>query len=149
MTRGSKVCGDKCKSLVSKLEKIERHEKKKKKSGFRSHKLNKAKKILESPTLNEVSESSSEEDSSEESEEVEEETGKGVETGGKISQQRLRLMEKVAKQQPTSQNPQCKKKKSIHRLDYYYPVREGFQKNPAYGRHQLFRPMRIVGPIQI
>ena len=24
-----------------------------------------------------------------------------------------------------------------------------FKKNPAYGRHQLSRPMRIVGPIQI
>ena len=23
------------------------------------------------------------------------------------------------------------------------------KKNPAYGRHQLSRPMRIVGPIQI
>ena len=122
MRRGSKVCGDKCKNLVRRLENIDKLQKKKKKSAFRSQKLNKANKISESPTENEVAESSSEEDSSEESEEVEEETGKGVETGGKISQQRLRLMEKVSKRQPTSKNPQCKKKKSIHRLDFYYPV---------------------------
>ena len=26
---------------------------------------------------------------------------------------------------------------------------KSFPKNPAYGRHQLSRPMRIVGPVQI
>ena len=121
MSKGKKVCGEGCTNLVSKLEKIERHEKKKKKSGFRSHKLNKDNKVSESPTENEEGDSSSEEDSSEESEEGEEES-MGVETGGKISQKRLRLMEKVSKPQPASKNPQCKKKKSIHRLDYYYSV---------------------------
>ena len=115
MSKGGKVCGEECKNLVSKLEKIEKNEKKKKKPAFRSQKLNKDNKVSEPPTENEEADSSSEEDSSEESDEAEEES-MGVETGGKISQQRLRLMEKVSKPQPASKNPLCKKKKSIHRL---------------------------------
>ena len=36
---------------------------------------------------------------------------------------------------------------SLTHFFYYYFIQ--LTKNPAYGRHQLSRPMRIVGPIQI
>ena len=35
-----------------------------------------------------------------------------------------------------------------HNRNFLTTLREGFNKNPAYGRQRISRPMRIVGPIQ-
>ena len=38
---------------------------------------------------------------------------------------------------------------TLQTIQFMPSVSENLSKNPAYGKHQVSRPMRIIGPIQI